>query len=953
MPCNTAIQQCGPPARLFQESTNTPDRQSGTVLTHRSPSGVIGTLSSAATLGEVRELQITQTPQWFIASKVAPPRQNVTLIERPQLLRILDGTLDRGLGTVVAPPGFGKTTLLSQWRTQVITRGISVAWLSLDEDDNNGAQFLACIALALAAGGIQSERLAALSREQLADTSARTAIDAIFCAVVAHAAPVVLILDDFQRTSSREVSNLVNEIVTRRPDNFAVVLNSHVRPTLEFSRLLAAGRAIELEVAQLRLTPEEIRAAIDPGMPEGELAMLADRTEGWPIAVQLARLIARGHSGDLAESLRKLKGDHGHFAGYLSDQIVSMLSAQTREFLMRTSIVERVNAPLAGVLVPEVNAWAMLAQLADLNALIVPIEDAGGYFRYHPLFAEYLRDQLRRLDPAALPKLHAIASEWFEGAGQIQQAVSHAKQAGDWSRCARLIEAAGGWKIILFAGIGTLRNLLEGLPTQVLKEFPRMCVALAYLSLKDGRIREAQNHLATAEARSLRNSDDEELGRDLLNVNVLMGIYEDRWLTTAAVRDLESMLLRLYRPDNLSLGIVHSGLFHAYLAQGEFSRADEAMVIASKFLDRANTATGQNYGCLHAGVSAFHQGRLRLAESLFRESSERALANFGVDSGIKYISDVLLSALLFWCGQTRDEPFEQALNHVEQFDGWLEIFAIGLDWGVEMSLLHKDFDRCHAALNRARQTGSDRGIQRLMVLADAKRVRVLCAEGDTRAATPLAARLERDYPENCWIQEPGNWRPVMEVSLALADYYRGRNVQRALAVSKAAIDCAKSIGARLHVVRQLLIRARTQLAYGRRHEATQDVREALAIAVPERIITPFIQAEELRTLLPKTASARSGGPQDDTTEFIESIRATWNSRAPSKSGSAANGLFSPRELDVLRQLCAGYSNKEVARLANITESTVKFHTKNIFAKLVVRNRAEAIAKARELGISQL
>ncbi|HVW69577.1 MAG TPA: LuxR C-terminal-related transcriptional regulator [Steroidobacteraceae bacterium] len=873
-------------------------------------------------------------------------------MERPRLLRILDGAIGHGLGIVIAPPGFGKTTLLSQWRAHALGRGIAVAWLSLDEDDNDTAQFLSYVALALVSSGVESGRLTALTREQLADASTRSALEAIFSAVQGHTTPVVLVLDDFQRAGSREISNLVNEIVLRRPDNFAVLLNSHTRPSLDFPRLLAAGHAIEVTVAHLRLTSEETRAALDRDIPVRELALLVDRTEGWPIAVQLARLLVQGDAGDLEESLRRLKGDSGHFAGYLSDQIVATLSAQAREFLMRTSIVERVSAELASVLMPSVNAWDMLVQLTALNALIVPIEDAGGYFRYHPLFAEYLRDQLRRREPQILSQLHTAASDWFEQAGQIQQAVSHAKQAGDWSRCARLIEAAGGWQIILFTGIGALRKLLEGFPAQAVKEFPRLCVALAYLALKDGKVREAQNHLATAEARGLRTTDDEELSRDLLNVSILVGIYEDRWLTTAAVRHLETLLLKLSRPDNLSLGIVHSGLFHAYLAQGDFSRADDAMVIASKFLDRANTATGQNYGCLHAGVSAFHQGRFRLAESLFRESAERAMVNFGVDSGIKYISDVLLSALLFWRGQTHDAAFEHALHHVEQFDGWLEIFAIGLDWGVEMALLQGDFVRCHAALDRAKRVSSDRGIPRLSVLADAKRIRVQCAQKDFESATPLVARLERDYSETCWVQEPGHWRPLMEAALALSSYYKGRSLHRALSPLKGAIECARSIGAQFHLVRQLLMRAQLLLAYGRRPEAGQDLREALSIATPEGIVTPFLNASELRSLLPKTTTPRHGGANDDAARFVTSLTELWAAQSrPASAASHASSLFSPRELDVLRQLCAGRTNKEVARIANITESTVKFHTKNIFSKLVVKNRAEAVAKARDLGIA--
>src|SRR5690606_30182634 len=236
-----------------------------------------------------------------------------------------------------------------------------------------------------------------------------------------------------------------------------VVINSRARPGLALPQLLATGQAVEIDAEALRFSMEETRIALDPLIAEDRLQLLFQRTEGWAMAIQLARLIADDGNGG-ARLLESFHGRGGHLATYLADQVLAELPGEIQEFLMQTAILERFNAPLADAVTGRNDSREMLHRLEPLHSFLVPLDEGLAWFRYHHLFADHLQDQLHRRHPEMVRALHGRASQWFESNGYLGDAVRHARVAADYERCACLIEAAGGWELVLFGGIGQLRN---------------------------------------------------------------------------------------------------------------------------------------------------------------------------------------------------------------------------------------------------------------------------------------------------------------------------------------------------------------------------------------------------------------------------------------------------------------------------------------------------------------
>lgn len=904
-----------------------------------------------AVAGAAEDLSSSQ--RWLVRAKLDPPRQHILLIDRPQLIEQLGEVLDHRLGLIIAPAGFGKSTLLAQWRRKLLHEGVKVGWVSLDEADGDARQFLAYVIFALTAAGAGLGRLEMLAQQGLIDMTIRAGMGSILEVIGRMPERVVLILDDYHRVQSREVDDLVRDMIAGGSSNFSIVINSRARPALDLPRLLAAGQAIEVGADALRFSREETRAAVDAGMSDDALEPLFERTEGWAVAVQLARLLVRGGGADQTV-LAGFTGHTGHLAAYLADQVLSKLGADVQEFLMRTSILERFGADLANAVCERADGWEMLRRLEPLHALLVPLDERGEWFRYHHLFAECLQDLMRQRHPQLLGRLHVLATNWFAKEGYVSEAVRHARLAGNFDRCAALIEDSGGWELILFGGIGYLRSLLRNIPDKELPRFPRLQVALAYLHLKDGDVRGARALFDAAETNPLREGSGPALERDLLNVGVLVRLYEDRWLDPTDIAHLDALRTRVSRDDGVTLGVLDCARTLALLAVGQFLQADVTIRQAMREMRQANSVLGLNYCYLHSGLSSFYQGRFRCAEADYAEARRLAEDNFGADSGLKYISDVLLGALLYWrgdLGRVEREQFQRALAHVEQFDGWLEIYAMGLGVDLEIGLDGGDSPHARASIERAHRIAAQRGIERLAHIADSCQLKIFARAGHRDHAIRIAEALAREHPLGCWRQEPFRWRAYIEVAPALASREACNDGAARQARLDDAVECSRTLGSCFHLIRALIARALLHDQRGMRRQAVADLLEALQLGAVERIRQPFLAAGRAVGVLLRAAHRR--GREEALSTLVLSFAAELLGQLtpqPCNAGEPAEGLLSPREREVLRELCAGLSNKKIARALDMTEHTVKFHLKNIFQKLDVDRRAHAVAEALRLNL---
>jgi LuxR family maltose regulon positive regulatory protein len=891
---------------------------------------------------------------WFIRAKLAAPVHQVRLVSRDHLLTRLDRLLGKRLGLLVAPAGFGKTTLLMQWQARQRSAGTAVAWLTLDEGDADIHQFLSYIVLALASAGIDLGSLESAAEQGMVGGSLRPTLSLLLDRVAAHRASVVLILDDYHRLGAPGTDRLLSELITLAPANLTVLVSSRMRVNLDVPRLMATGLAAEFDAEFLRLSREELAQAFDPPLTREEADAVFQRTEGWFVAVQLARLLIR--EGESIQScLIHFKGDSGHVAHYLAEQVLGNLPEELLSFLVRTSILESLCAPLAdAVLSPaggappsggarRTDSLEMLKRLEPLNALLVPLSEMPGWYRFHHLFAECLHDLLSRRHGTEIPELHMRAAAWFEEQGNISETVYHASAAKNFDRCAALIQDAGGWELILFGGIGHLRNLLCYIPDAVIRRYPRLQIAKAYLSAKDGDLAETRALFNAARAQVSGATSSASLERDLLNVGALLDIYEDRHMRAADLAALQARIQRHPADDPMTVAILTCQYILGCIALGRFAEAEQQAQEVMRIMRQARTVLGLNYCFLHAGLAAMYQGKLSVAEAHFGVARSMAEENFASDPGLRALSGVLYATLRYWQGRLDDEPSGEivtCIDYVEAYDGWFELYANAL----QVECMQPAGPA--AALSRARRIAATRGLKRLDLLTDIQALR----QGAPVRQEALAQHVLQTMPKGVWKSDPFQWRPFVESRLALARFHADLDRFQAVAMASAACDCARDLGAMPFLVDALVVRAQLRNQMGEHTAAVDDLKEALSLAAPEQISGPFVRARALAPLLRTVIKAsRSDYADVRLLVFAESLSSRLT-RAYPPTPSPDAPQFSPREFEVLEELIQGRSNKEIARALDMTEHTVKYHLKNIFAKFKVERRGQAIAKARDLRL---
>lgn len=880
--------------------------------------------------------------------KTELPRQRVALVERPELLESLQSFSSARLILVVAPPGFGKTTLLTHWVDHIRAGGAVASWLTLDEDDADPRQFFTGVVASLTRAGVRLTRFGSPLERGLEEIS----IDAVQRHLVESLGEdgrsIHIVLDDYHRAASMELDAVLLRFVQALPGNVHLVLGSRARPNIGIPQLLASGLAAELNAGDLRLTAEESRRLLNVETLSPELETLIEHVEGWPVALRLARL-AMGGKSDLSASLRQLTGRGSHLSNYLAEELLGMLPPEQARFLLETAIFERFDVQLADAVRERDDSWAVLEKLEPLQSLITQIEGEEVWYRYHHLFADYLRAELLQRHPARVAELHSRASRAFEARGFFIEAVRHAAGAGDYERCVDLIAEAGGWKMVLYGRRNDLASALRHLPHHVRVKYPRMIAADAYLKLKMGNLAGANSAFqiipnVLEQKRDWHTISDED--RDVFNVGILVHGYGDNELTPANFARCEAMLGEIPSSEALTRGVLQCEVAISALAIGHSARAEELAVSAMGSMRDASSVLGLNYCYLHAGLAALYRGELKLATAYLTQSRNMAEENFGEDSGLKSLSDVLWGNLQLWRWEALDarDDYSNAFQHVREYDGWFEIYAAALDTTFRTAWMRDDVEGMERALAAGSEIVRDRNLQRLELLVHAFRFLMLRSTGDRQEARRLAVTLMDALPIGCWKARPHLWRPYQEAGFALLRGSDQDNVEASEALADDLLACTEQMGLVIYRVRALVLRALVRERAGRRTEALADLSQALDLGCREDLRLPFIEQAELEPLLrlAKRQDRMTGGRSAVGQMFLSSILDSSREVTRERSGLALRGL-SPRELEVAQEIGLGYTNKEIARSLDLTEHTVKFHLRNIFAKLGVDRRAHVQA----------
>jgi LuxR family maltose regulon positive regulatory protein len=881
----------------------------------------------------------------LLQTKLHIPPVRPVLVPRPRLLaRLNEGiTPARKLTLVSAPAGFGKTTLLGEWVRQIDR---PAAWLSLDEGDDDPARFWAYLTAALGSLpgfpaspdltdlGVPGEREFTLLLNQAGQLPT----------------PAVLVLDDYHLVAEPAVHEHVAYLLAHLPPTLHLVIATRADPVLPVAGLRARGELTELRQDELCFTYAEAAAFLQQTMglelSAEDVVALAGRTEGWIAGLQMAA-VSMQQRNDLSGFVHAFAGSHRYVMDYLVEEVLARQPADLQAFLLQTSILEQLSAPLCDAVLQHTptGAQSVLEHLEGANLFITPLDDRRTWYRYHRLFADLLRRQLAERYPDRSPGLHRRASTWYEEQGLLPESIEHALGAGDTERAATLIEQVVE-PLLMRSEVTALRKWLGALPEALLDRHPGLGAYHAWLLLLGGEpLRSIESRLAAVGEHAGHASSQLQAARALI---ALFQGQTDRAATL--VRDVRAGLAE----DNSFWYSIAQWIWNV-LQVPDGGRVEDTAplerLIRLQFESR-NVLLAV-VGLSNLGELRLKQGRVREAEALFR----RALAQATGPQGKRV---PIAGEPLVWLGEVARERGDLATAERYLAEG-IELIS---DWGRIAAI------DGYIALARLRQAQGDEE-RALEAIEEAERLAVVfdAMEMDDHMVALCGARiaaLRGDWQAvERWVQSRGlnaldpddlQLDATMElhvlkyelVALGLARV-RGGRPREALAILEPLLPWVAARERWGLGIEILALQAAAYHMLGDTTQALAYLEQALARAEPEGYLRLYLEIGEPMAQLLYEAVQR--GIHAAYAGRLLAAFPPSSEQAP--ASQAHEGLIEPlseRERDVLAAIAAGLSNQEIATRLYISERTVKWHASNIYGKLQVSSRTEAVAKARTLGI---
>jgi LuxR family maltose regulon positive regulatory protein len=549
--------------------------------------------------------------------KLTVPQPSQRLIRRPRLITLLGGTLEARLLLLSAPPGFGKTTALVDWLAASDTR---CAWLSLDAADNDPVRFLRYLWAAVA--NVAADGAGSLVGDGRS-VDVPDAIGEVATILAERPEPSLLVLDDYHLIEAAEVQRAVSILLDRLPAQAHLVIATRMDPALPLARLRARGELLEVRVDSLRFTTEEARSFFAERMglalSDSDVETLVARTEGWPALLQLAGLSLAGRT-DVSRYVRDFAATHRFVLDFITEEVLGRLDPDVSEFLLRTSVLDRLTGPLCDSLTGRTDGQAMLDRLERSNLLIVPLDDERRWYRYHRLFADLLRARLAVVHPAEPRELHLRAADWYDRGGIAGEAIEHALRSGDPRRARELVAKASG-ALIHRAEFATLRGWLDELPVEVVRRDLLLSTFYAYALALSGQTDGVERRLADAEAArpAAAAAGDPMADTVLVHISMIRSIVarleNDPPAAVAHAERAVMLVPQGLSPERAALivGDAQAILGHALLDAGELARAIDAYRAARPLLELAGNRLGVADITRNLARIEVRRGRLRAA----------------------------------------------------------------------------------------------------------------------------------------------------------------------------------------------------------------------------------------------------------------------------------------------------------------------------------------------------
>ena len=876
--------------------------------------------------------------QDMIAAKFDPPVWIGGQIRRARLLSILNCVFSYRLTLIHAPAGYGKTSLLAQWRDRLNSASTRVAWLTLERDDRDLKRFVKCLSVA-----IQETEDGQARKTVSGDLPPRAALSAIINELGVRSQPFILILDDLHHADSQPVCAFLNSLIRMAPPNCHFVFASRDNPGLGQSILAAEEQLLEITAQDLKFSEQEaatLLTRIDEPPGKAGIEKILARTEGWPIAVQLASLsLKRGV--DQQSVIESYSGSSTDLARYLSDQVLMALPEDTRDIVIRTSLLDRLDGDLVNLLCGRDDGWLVLESLEQQGVFLSPVSAERRAFRYHQLFAEYLRDRFERSDPATFAALQHSLAKYFAERGMTSDAINHAILAGDDALLGDIIVDAGGWRLMPQGLQSVVERGLSKLAASFIRARPRLMLARVYLLIKLGELGVARSEFDLLEKQGDYSAD---LRTDIRVVGDTLADYENRPVSLDDLLAREALLRKLPADDHLVLAHITETLGAKYFEGGWLERALQPTLAAREHYQAFGSVYSDVFTRFLEARIKRSQGRSKEACAILQETWTTIIENFGDRSDLAANCAAFQAELLYEEDRVADARalLGWALPHMEQSDGWVDVYAAAYLTEARALAGEGALEEASAVIARARRIASRRRLRQLELLALIFEIdlQLLCGI-EHEVACEAAAAINLDQYADMMAEESPLYRPVAVAACLCRARLRllEGSCGQAMEDLERLRMWANQRGAGRLLIDVNILAAYCHRSMGAAAEARSCFDDAVGIAMFQDVMRPFIDARQfVRPCLEDAASADA--PVDRFREqFLKSMEKSINA---CRNNITVLGVFSEAEAEVLYYLKQGYSNKEIARLIGMSPDTVKYRLKSVFRKMGVSKRKDAV-----------
>ena len=920
----------------------------------------------------------------LLQTKFHIPPVRRELVHRARLIDLLKTRQQHKLTLLTAPAGFGKTTLAASWLSE---QECPVAWVSLDESDNDPIRFFSYVISAL--DGVTAVRIGQTALNLLHSSepaSPNTLLAYLINDLVNLNADLILALDDYHRIEAKEIHAALAFLLDNQPPKLHLVLISRTEPPLPLAKLRARHQLAELQTFDLRFSHDEIDQFLNQTMHLGlsaqQVTKLGMQTEGWVTALQLVALTV-ANSSDAGRLIDNITGDNRYIADYLVDEVLSSQPKHVEQFLLQTSILERMNADLCNALCDRDDSQQQLEILDRANLFVTPLDDSRTWYRYHHLFAELLRNRLADQHADQVKMLHRRAAGWFFANNMIEEAIGHSLEAEDFEAVTGYLQESIVEKILARGRFRTYLSWLERIPDAALAGYPKLVLYQVFLLWEMQDLERYRRQLALAESMlgpSPTFPDDLDGHTAAYHgiLAIIKGVENCGKFATGQASSCFAQALSLLPEEYIfwrTLALGATGF--CFRVEGNYNEAGQCFSQVIRLATRSNLV----FLCFMYSIA---QALVYLAQGRLRDAIEACQIPLTLDAeqgrntpfaGLAYS---VMGILLYLADDlpAAESHAKRGLELVTRdgdiyymADGYYTLARIHLARGDETGALDL-MDQMMARLHDmdAAQSG------RIIARAYQAHIQFTCGHMDkveTWIANPGQNQLNAgQFPDilgltyfgiYCTVHE--SFRDYIElINLTVARYELvAGQAQKSIAITDGLLDNYVNENRVFFKTQVLITRALALQTAGKSESAVATLIEAVKLVAPEPFVQPFVsQGRSIKTLLETAQTKLKNDSDADATNasslaFIDQLLARLPQPQPTaQEGSPGASLtdLTPREIDVLMMLAAGVSYAEIAQRLMVSRNTVKTHLKHIYSKLDVGNRLQAINKARDFELLQ-